>query len=96
MRYWSKVGIILAVLGVGVTIFGIILMINDDGGAFTALAIPFIFIGLLIIMASILFLRNLSNQAFHINNFIVLFMLIAFNSIALFGAAFSNSIDSEY
>ncbi len=83
-------GKILAFIGAGVTAFGIILMINDDGGTITSLAIPFIFIGLLVIMASILFIRNLNKKVFLINNFIFLFMLIALNAIALFGALFSK------
>ncbi|MEK5440974.1 hypothetical protein [Fredinandcohnia sp. FSL W7-1320] len=93
MNKLSKIGKLLAFIGVGVIAFGIVLMIKDDGGTFTALAMPFIFIGLLVIMASILFLRNLSKKAFHTNNFIVLFMLLAFNTIALFGAEFSGGAE---
>ncbi|MCM3741487.1 hypothetical protein M3210_14530 [Oceanobacillus luteolus] len=95
MNKSSKTGKTLALIGGGIILFGTVLMINDDGGTLTSLAIPFIFIGLLVIMASILFIGNLSNKAFHINNFIFLFMLLAFNAIALFGALFSNTAGSE-
>ncbi|MEH7384658.1 hypothetical protein V7147_04465 [Bacillus sp. JJ1521] len=89
----SKIGKLLAFIGVGLSAYGIVLMISDDGGTFTALAIPFIFIGILVIMASILFLGNLSKKTFHTNNFIFLFMLMAFNTLALFGAEFSGGAE---
>lgn len=85
-----KTGKILAVIGVGVTVLGIVLMINDTGGTITSLAFPFIFLGMLILMVSILFIGDLNNKTFHINNFIFLFMLFAFNTIALFGAGMSE------
>ncbi|MHA6251476.1 hypothetical protein [Oceanobacillus sp. CAU 1775] len=96
MRKTSKIGIVLAILGVAVFVFGIYLLMNDDGSFITALAIPFMFLGLLIGWVSILFISKFSKNGFHLNNFIVLFMLFAFNGMALFGAAFSNTIESEY
>lgn len=95
MNKLSTTGKLLAFIGVGVFAFGTVLMVNDDGGILGALGIPLTFVGILVIMASILFIGNLSKKAFHTNNFIFLFMLVVFNSIALFGAAFSNTIGSE-
>ena len=60
----TKTGKILAFIGGGIILFGTVLMINDDGGTLTSLAIPFIFIGLLVIMASILAIGNLSKKHF--------------------------------
>ncbi|WP_339228735.1 hypothetical protein NSQ77_02940 [Oceanobacillus sp. FSL K6-2867] len=96
MKKLSKIGKVLAFIGVGVVACGIILMINDDGGPFSALSIPLIFIGVLIIIASILFTGNLSKKAFHINNFIILFLLLSFNLLASFGAGMSEGGIQSY
>lgn len=95
MKNVSNIGKLLAIIGVGFFVFGIVLMIFDDGRTLTSLAIPFIFLSFLVIMASILFIGEFNKKSFHINNFMFLFLLFTFNSLALFGAEFGGGAGPE-